>query len=84
MEEKEIGSVAHYFGKVSVGLIKLTDSLKVGDSIRIKGNSADFTQTVDSMQVNHQTVSQANAGDEAGIKVAQKVRENDKVYKVTP
>ena len=82
MEEKEIGVVAHYYGKVGVGIIQLTDTLKVGDTIHIKGHSGDFTQQVDSMQVDYKDVKEATAGQAAGIKVNQKVHENDKVYKV--
>ncbi|MCK4859307.1 MAG: hypothetical protein KAS87_01990 [Candidatus Omnitrophica bacterium] len=82
MEEKEIGSVVHYFGKVDVGIIALTDVLKVGDTIHIKGHTSDFTQSVDSMQIEYQNVQEAKSGDEAGIKVSQKVHEHDKVYKV--
>ena len=82
MEEKEIGTIDHYFGKVGVGIIQLTDSLKVGDTVHIKGHSEDFTQTVSSMQVDHQDVKEAAAGQAAAIKVDQKVHQNDKVYKV--
>ena len=81
-QEKEIGIITHYFGKISVGVIKLRAPLKVGEKIHIKGATTDFFQTVDSMQINHQNVSYAQRGQEVGIKVAQKVRENDKVYKV--
>lgn len=82
MEEKEIGKVTHYFGKISVGILELTDSLKVGDSIHIKGLHSDFTQRVESMQIEHQNVDEAKAGDLVGIKVQDRVHPNDKVYKV--
>jgi len=82
MEEKEIGKVNHFFGKISVGIIELSDALKVGDTIHIKGAHSDFTQTVDSMQVEHETVEEGKAGDMVGIKVADRVHEHDKVYKV--
>ena len=81
-EEKEIGVISHYFGKVSVGIIELTDSLKVGDTIHVNGAHDDFTQTIDSMQIEHENVEEAKAGDAVGIKVPQKVHEHDKVYKV--
>lgn len=84
MEEKEIGKITHYYGHLDVGIIELTDTLKVGDSIHIKGHSEDFTQTVDSIQVEHASVVEAKAGEEIGIKVANKVHPHDKVYKVTP
>jgi len=82
MQEKEIGAITHYYGHLSVGIIGLSDGLKVGDNIHIKGHSSDFTQTVDSMQIEHQNVNEAKAGDMIGIKVAGKVHEHDKVYKV--
>lgn len=82
MQEKEIGKVSHYFGKISVGIIKLSDSLKVGDTIHIKGAHSDFTQKVDSMEVEHKILEGGDAGDEVGIKVAERVHEHDAVYKV--
>jgi putative protease len=82
MEEKEIGVITHYYGKLSVGIVQLSDTLKVGDTIHIKGHSSDFTQTVDSMQIERANVSEAKAGDLIGLKVIQKVHEHDKVYKV--
>ena len=81
-EEKLIGEITHYFGKVSVGIIKLTDELKVGDTVHIKGHTSDFTQQVSSMQIEHVEVSEAKSGDDAGIKVDQKVHEHDSVFKV--
>jgi len=82
MQEQEIGVMTHYFGKVSVGIIKLQQPLKTGDTIHIKGAHDDFSQTVDSMQVDHKPVKEAKKGDDIGIKVKQKVHVNDKVYKV--
>ena len=83
MDEKEIGVISHYFGKISVGIIDLKDMLKVGDSIRIKGAHDDFIQKIDSMQIEHTTVNEANKGDSIGIKVGSLVHVNDKVYKIT-
>jgi putative protease len=80
-KEKEIGVITHYFDKISVGVIKLKAGLKIGDKIHIKGAHDDFTQAVTSMQVNHQDVSNVGKGAEAGIKVTQRVHQNDKVYK---
>ena len=77
-----IGEITHYFGKISVGIIKLSDELKAGDTVRIKGHTSDFTQQVSSMQVEHVDVSEARTGDAVGIKVDQKVHEHDSVYKV--
>lgn len=82
MEEKEIGKITHYYGHLNVGIIELSDTLNVADTIHIKGHSSDFTQAVDSMQIEHAGVSQAKAGDSVGLKVAQKVHPGDKVFKV--
>lgn len=82
MEEKEIGVIIHYYGKLNVGIVQLSDTLKVGDTIHIKGHSSDFTQIVDSIQIEHTNVSEAKAGDLIGLKVIQRVHEHDKVYKV--
>ena len=81
-EGQLIGKVTHYFGNIGVAVIELTDTLKIGDSIRIVGGETDFTQTVESMEVEHQKVQEAKAGDSVGLKVDQKVREGYKVYKV--
>ena len=81
MDEKEIGTVDHFFSNISVGMIKLTDALKVGDKIHIKGKTADFTQDVSSMQIDRVAQAEAKAGDLVSIKVNEKVRQGDKVYK---
>lgn len=82
MQEKEIGKITHYYGHLSVGIIQLTDTLKIGESIHIKGHSSDFTQPIDSMQIEHASVSEAKLGDMVGIKIAQKIHPGDKVFKV--
>ncbi len=82
-EAKPIGKVVHYFDKISVAVIQLEKTLKTGEEIRITGGeNTDFTQAVDSMQVEHQSIDKAKKGDEIGIKVKEKVREGYKVYKV--
>ncbi|MBR9690726.1 hypothetical protein GOV08_03500 [Candidatus Woesearchaeota archaeon] len=83
MGEEEIGKITHFFAKISVGIIKLSDTLNVGDKIKIKGATSDFEQSIDSMQINHQEVQQGKSGDEVGIKTMQPVREGDTVFKVT-
>ncbi|MBU0613432.1 hypothetical protein KKB10_05485 [Patescibacteria group bacterium] len=82
-EEKEIGQISHYYGKVGVGIIELTDTLKQGDTIHIKGNSTDFEQNISSMEVEHESVEKAGKGDSVGIKVDQKVKEGDLVFFAT-
>jgi len=81
---EEIGEVTHYFSKISVGAIKLSGTLKVGDKIRFKGATTDFEQVVESMQIEGQNVEQAGPGDEIGLKVKERVREGDTVYKLEP
>ena len=83
MPEEEIGKVSDYFAKIGVAAIELTGSLSVGDTIHIKGHTTDFEQKVDSMQIEHQSVEKANPGDSIGIKVKDRVRDHDVVYKVT-
>ena len=83
MAEKLIGQVSHWFGKIGVAGIELTDELAVGDHIHVMGHTTDFEQEVTSMQVMHQDVSEANSGDEVGIKVQFRARPGDRVYKVT-
>lgn len=80
--EKQVGRVTHYFGKVGVAAVELEDELKVGDTIHVKGHTSDWTQTVESMQIEHQPVQKAGPGDVVGIKVADHAREHDIVYKV--
>jgi len=81
-EEKLIGRVTHYFGKIGVAVIELDDTLKVGDEIRIVGGKTDFTQIVESMEMEHKKIEEAKPGDSIGLKVSQKVREGYKVYKI--
>jgi len=83
MQEKEIGKITHYYGHLGVGIIELSDTLKVGDTIHIKGHSEDFSQLVDSIQIEHAGVPEAKPGDAVGIKVTNKVHPGDKVFKVT-
>jgi translation elongation factor EF-1alpha len=82
MEEKEVGVVTHSFGKISVGIVQLSAPLAIGDTIHVKGAHDDFTQTVDSMQIEHETVELADSGDLVGIRVAQQVHPNDKVFRL--
>ena len=84
MEEKKIGEVIKYFGKIGVAAIRLTEgSLKVGDTIHLVGHTTDFTQMVDSMQIENQNSQEAGLGADLGIRTKEKVREHDVVYKVS-
>lgn len=77
----EIGHVAHFFSKISVVVVELTAPLAVGDHILIKGPSTDFEQAVESMQIEHENIQRAEAGQSIGLKVIQPAREKDVVYK---
>jgi len=81
-EAKQIGTVSNYFDHVSVAAVKLTGRLKVGDTIRLVGGEIDSEEKVKSMQIQHEKVDSAKAGDEIGIKVGVKVRKGYKVFKV--
>jgi len=81
-EEKEIGKIAHFFTKISVCVVKLSSKLNTGDTVHIKGANTDFTQKVESMQIEHEKVESAGKGKSIGMKVNEPVREGDVVYKV--
>ena len=83
MPEVEIGKVSDFFARPVVAGIQLTASLKLGDRIHIKGHTTDIECTVESMQINNVDVKEAKAGDAVGIKVSDRVRRGDAVYKVT-
>ncbi len=83
-EIKEVGNVVHYFTKINVAIVDLSGTLLVGDNIRIKGTTTDFEQTIVSMQIEHENVKKAEAGQSIGLKVDERVREGDTVYKVLP
>ena len=85
MAEEQIGRISHYFGKIHVAAIELTEgSLAVGDSIHIKGHTTDLTEKIKSIQIEHDQVQSANKGDSIGVNVSDHVREHDVVYKVVP
>jgi translation elongation factor EF-Tu-like GTPase len=81
-EEVEIGRVNDYFAKIGVAGIDLTSTLKVGERIRIKGHTTDLEEVVESIQVEHESVEEAKAGDKIGVKVTDRVRGGDHVYRV--
>ncbi len=85
MPEQLIGTVVHYFKGPSVAVVRVTEgTLAVGDHIRFHGHTTDFTEPISSMEVNHQKVPLAKAGDEVAIQVADRTRQHDQVFKVTP
>ncbi len=77
----EVGQVSHFFTKINVAVVELSALLTVGDHIIIKGPTTDFEQVVESMQIEHENVERAEAGQSVGLKVVQRVREKDIVYK---
>ena len=83
MPEEVVGEVSDFFARPVVAGIELTASLKLGDKIHIKGHTTDIEFVVDSMQINNVNVEQGKAGDAVGIKVSDRVRRGDTVYKVT-
>jgi|TARA_B100001971_G_C18239178_1_gene569547 translation initiation factor IF-2 len=83
MPEVEVGIVSDFFAHPVVAGIDLTGTLKTGDTIHIKGHTTDLELTVDSMESNNVSVAEAKAGDAIGIKVSERVRRGDTVYKVT-
>jgi putative protease len=83
MPEVEVGTVIDFFAKVMAAGVSLSDRLSVGDRVHIKGHTTDLEMVVSSMQVNNVDVKEGKAGDDVGIKVPDRVRRGDKVYKVT-
>ena len=84
VDQKEIlvGEITHYFGKIQVAVLKLSKSLEVGDEIRIQGGEIDFTQEVESMEMDHQKVEKAKAGQSVGLAVKEKVHPGYKAFKI--
>lgn len=79
-----VGKVVHYYTHLSVAIVELVQGmLRVGDTIHIKGHTTDFKQTVESMEIEHQKVTEATPGQSFGLKVREHAREHDIVYKVT-
>lgn len=81
-EEREVGAVAHYYANIGVAVIELIDTLKVGDNMHVKGATSDFTQKIESMQIEHKNVEEAKKGESIGLKVKEHAREHDKVFVV--
>lgn len=82
MEKIYVGKVVHFYPKISVAVIELEDVLKVGDKISIEGKTTNFSQIVESMQVEHQDIKEATKGQTIGLKVIERAREGDRVYKI--
>ena len=80
-QETEIGEVMTYYANIEVAAVELSGSVKVGDTIIFRGFTTDMEHKVDNMQIEHESVQEAKAGDQIGIKISGKVRKNDRVYK---
>jgi len=79
---EKVGEVSHYFTKINVAVVDMTAPLRIGDRIAIKGMTTNFEQTVESMQIEHEDVEEVKEGDSIGLKVEERVREGDIVYKL--
>ena len=81
-EKKLIGRITHYFSKIGVAVIELSDDINVGDKIRIEGATTSFEQVVESMEIENEKVENATVGQSIGLKVNERVRLHDNVYKI--
>ncbi len=83
--EEKVGIVDGYYAKIGVAAIRLTDgALQVGDQIRIHGHTTDFTQTVESMQLEHKPIQRAERGSEVALKVHDRARQHDQISLIRP
>jgi translation initiation factor IF-2 len=84
MPEEQVAVIVKFFSKPSVAALQVTKGvIKVGDVLRYQGHTTDFTEEIKTMEIDNQAVEEAKAGELVGIKVKERVRENDKVFKVT-
>ena len=79
---EQVGSITHYFTRIGVAVIELNTLLKIGDRVAVKGMTTDYEQTVDSMQIERVDVNEAKKGDSIGLKVKERVRPGDLVYRI--
>jgi putative protease len=83
MSEEQVAVIVKFFAKPSVAALEVTSgTIKTGDLLKYKGHTTDFTEEVTSMEIDNQSIEEAKVGDLIGVKVKERVRENDKVYKV--
>ena len=81
---EKVGVIKHYYSKASVAVVELSAPLNKGDKITIRGSTTNVEQTVESMEIEHQQIPTAKGGQNVGMKVNDRVRENDIVYKIKP
>lgn len=84
MPDFKVGMITHYYDKIKVAVLELSETLSAGDTIRISGHGKEFTQPVASMQVEHQNIQTAEKGQAVGLQVDQEVKEGDEVFRVSP
>ena len=85
MDEVIVGRVTHYFPRVQVAAVELTDDeLRLGDTIRVLGTTSNFTQAVDSMEIDHASVEIVRAGEEVAVHVVERARDGDLVFRIKP
>lgn len=82
MADTQIGKVTHYYDKINVAVVDLTGNLKIGDTIKIVGHGSEFTQSVNSMQIEHEKLEEAHKDQEIGLQMDQPVKEGDVIFKV--
>ena len=80
--ESKIGQITHFYNRISVAVLDLTDNLELGDKVRILGHTTDFIQNITSMEIDHKKVTAVGPGDEVALKVIEPVRKGDTIYKV--
>ena len=80
-EQRPVGQVTHYFSKAGVMAVQLSDELALGDLVHIRGHTTDFVTSIQSMQIEHAAVAKAGPGDSVGVKVSEKVRPGDMIYR---
>jgi len=81
-EKKLVGKISHYYGKIGVAVVEVSDKISVGDKISIEGIATNLQQTIESMEIEHKKIQMAKAGDAIGLMVKDRVREGDAVYKI--
>lgn len=82
MPERKVGQISHYFNEIGVAGIEVTGKIQVGDVVHVTGHTSDFTQTVDSIEIEHEHVEEAGAGDSIGVKLVDRARVHDEVFVV--
>ncbi len=80
---EKVGDVTHYYGRIGVAVVRLSAPLRVGDRIAIRGMTTNFEQAVESMEIEHKPVEEADPGSSIGLKVLEKVRAGDIVYRIS-